>query len=445
IAPESALISQSKRLLADAYVGLGKFDLAETAAREALVVAEKINERVEIAGCYRVFALIDREKGNKQGCREWFKKACDIYTMIKSRYELAVTRYLAAKSGIYDDGERSAMLYLAREYFQSEDVHKFVEKIDRELNARPKVEIKNIKSDNHAPVFIAASPKMIKIVELAENVAQSDLNILLTGPTGAGKDQLAKYIHYCSGRKGEFVIVNAAAIPDSMVESELFGYRKGAFTGAERDNPGLMVEADGGTFYLNEIADAAKQLQVKLLEVIENKTIRPLGGITKRKVDIRIIAATNHDLEARMREGKFRPDLFHRLNVVPMALPPLSDRSKDIPLLTRHFLEKNKVDMSDANQKTINDFCRFLSNRNWPGNVRELMAFIDRLNVLAGGDIDLMLRLARDGSSTEREILLNILNETGWNRHETARILGISEGTVRNRIRQFDLKRGSSA
>ncbi|MEW5925599.1 MAG: hypothetical protein AB1746_16575, partial [Candidatus Zixiibacteriota bacterium] len=118
IAPQSALISQSKRLLADAYVGLGKFDLAETAAREALVVAEKINERVEIAGCYRVFALLDRKKGNKQGCREWLKKACDIYTMIKSRYELAVTRYLAAKSGIYDDGERSAMLYLAREYFQ---------------------------------------------------------------------------------------------------------------------------------------------------------------------------------------------------------------------------------------------------------------------------------------------------------------------------------------
>ncbi|MEW5925767.1 MAG: sigma-54 factor interaction domain-containing protein, partial [Candidatus Zixiibacteriota bacterium] len=216
--------------------------------------------------------------------------------MIKSRYELAVTRYLAAKSGIYDDGERSAMLYLAREYFQSEDVHKFVDKIDRELNARPKVEIRNKKTDNDAPVFIAASPKMKKIVELAENVAQSDLNILLTGPTGAGKDQLAKYIHYCSGRKGEFVTVNSAAIPDSMVESELFGYRKGAFTGADSNRMGLMLRSSGGTLYLNEIADATPECQAKLLEVIETKSVRPLGGDDRINVDLRIIAATNHDL-----------------------------------------------------------------------------------------------------------------------------------------------------
>ncbi|MEW5925096.1 MAG: sigma 54-interacting transcriptional regulator, partial [Candidatus Zixiibacteriota bacterium] len=366
--------------------------------------------------------------------------------MIKSRYELAVTRYLAAKSGIYDDGERSAMLYLAREYFQSEDVHKFVEKIDRELNARPKVEIRNKKTDNDAPVFIAASPKMKKIVELAENVAQSDLNILLTGPTGAGKDQLAKYIHYCSGRKGEFVTVNSAAIPDSMVESELFGYRKGAFTGAEWDNPGLMVEADGGTFYLNEIADAANQLQAKLLEVIENKTIRPLGGGAKKKINIRIIAATNHNLTKRIAENKFRLDLFHRLNVVPIDLPPLSERLEDIPVLVKHFLDHHHIDINiNGDSKRFDDFCRFLSMQIWTGNVRELRSRLDHLCITSGYNFERMLNIIALGNFGDKDKLQAVLDMAGGSRRKAASILGITEGGVRYRMKKYGIEPDESA
>jgi len=446
IAPESALISQSKRLLADAYIGLGKYDLAEETANEALNVAEKINERVEIAASYRVFALAELSRGNKEKSRNLFMKAMEIFSLIQSRYELAVTRYQAAKSGCYDNGERDAMLYLARGFFESEDVHKFVKKIDKELASRPKFKINRNPEDKNCPVFITADPKMKKLVELAENVARSDMTILLTGPTGAGKDQLAKYIHYCSGRKGEFVTVNSAAIPDSMVESELFGFRKGAFTGAERNNPGLMAGADGGTFYLNEIADATPEFQAKLLEVIETKTIRPLGGGAKKKVDIRIIAATNHNLEQRMREGKFRLDLYHRLNMAPIHLPALSERPKDIPVLVKHFLCANGFDLrNDGNPEQLDRLCQYLSSQCWTGNVRELKGYIDRLCLLADGDLGRMSEIAGEGNLTEREILLKILNETGWNRHETARILGISEGTVRNRIKQFNLQDDSIA
>jgi len=441
IAPESALISQSKRLLADAHIGLGNYNLAEETAGEALIVAEKINERVEIAGCYRVFARVERHRGNKEKALEWYQKAMEIFALIQSRYELAVTRYLAAESDCCDNGGRNAMLYLARAYFESEDVRDYVVKIDKVLASKPKIKINRNPQDNNCPDFIAADTKMKKIVDMAENVAQSDMTILLTGPTGSGKDQLAKYIHYCSGRKGEFVTVNSAAIPDSMVESELFGYRKGAFTGAERDNPGLMAEADRGTFYLNEIADATPEFQAKLLEVIENKTIRSLGGGAKIKIDIRIIAATNHNLESRMRDGKFRPDLFHRLNVIPIELPGLSDRLADIPSLVRHFLTGRLTIAKRGEQHNkFDEFCHILVTRVWDGTVRELKGYIDRLYLQADGDLDRMSEMARADRLTEREILLKTLEETNWNRHEAARILDISEGTVRNRIKQYDLK-----
>ncbi|MBW1959402.1 MAG: sigma 54-interacting transcriptional regulator [Deltaproteobacteria bacterium] len=441
IAPESALISQSKRLLADAYFGLGKFDLAEKTVGEALIVAEKINERVEIAACYRVFARVEHQRGDKEKALELYKKAMEIFAVIQSRYELAVTRYLAAESDCYDNGERDAMLYLARAYFESEDVHKYVEKIDKVLASRPKIKINRNPNYNDCPVFIATDPKMEKVVDMAEHIARSDMTVLLTGPTGSGKDQLAKFIHYCSGRKGRFVTVNSAAIPDSMIESELFGFRKGAFTGAERDNQGLMTEADGGTFYLNEIADATPEFQAKLLEVIENKTIRPLGGGIRRKIDIRIIAATNHDLEARMREGKFRPDLFHRLNVIPIELPGLCDRLADIPALARHFLSGRLTIAKRGEQRNkFDELCHILANRVWDGNIRELKGYIDRLYLLADGDIGRMSEMARNGHPTEREMLLKTLQETNWNRLKAARILGVSEGTIRNHIKKFDLE-----
>lgn len=440
VAPESALISQTKRLLADAYIEQKKFALAEKTAAEALAVAEKISERAEIGACYRVFARVAQNRGNRSEARQLYKKAADLFSMINSRYELAVTRYLEAVSGLYDNGERAALLYLAREYFRSEEIRHYIGKTDDELAGLRRLEIRVPPVSANVPVFIAVDKRMKEIVRLAENVAQSDMTIFLTGPTGSGKDQLALYIHSCSGRRGKFVTVNCAAIPGSMVEAELFGYMKGAFTDAHQTRVGLIEEADGGTFYLNEISDATPEFQAKLLEVIETKTIRRLGGNRKKSVDIRIIAASNRDLKRRLHDGTFRLDLYHRLNELPIALLPLSARPDDTRALFFHFLSRCGFDFDrDADSRSIDHICDLLAQRDWPGNVRELRAEVNRMYLLSRGDIRKMCELAKTGKLTEREMLVETLEETDWNRSATARILGISEGTVRNKIKKYNL------
>ncbi|MCK4460196.1 MAG: sigma 54-interacting transcriptional regulator, partial [candidate division Zixibacteria bacterium] len=251
IAPESALISQNKRLFGDLYIAAEKYDLAEQYATEALVVAEKINERVEIAACWRIFAQVAQHRGEDAKAREWYDKAIDLFNLIGSRYELAVARYLAAASGLYNKSERTAMLYMAREYFEAEGVTPYLAKVEAQLSRQPS-SIKVDKSSDSCPNIITVNDEMKKLLNLAEHVAPSEMTVFLTGDTGTGKDLLARYIHFCSGRKGEFVTVNAAAIPNPMIEAELFGHTKGAFTSADRDRPGLLEQADNGTFYLNE-------------------------------------------------------------------------------------------------------------------------------------------------------------------------------------------------
>jgi len=444
IAPESALISQIKRLLGDLYFATGKQTKAAEYARQALAVAEKINERVEIAACYRIFAQLDCLKNKKKQAKEWFKKALDLFNLIESRYELAVTRYLAAKSGLYDQGERTALLYLAKEYFESEKIKHYIDRVQRELSAEYKAPRTGSAAQvaGGSPIFIAGNPVMKKILSLAENVASSDMSVLLTGETGTGKDLVATYIHHHSGRKGEFVTVNSAAIPTSMVESELFGYAKGAFTGADKDKAGLFEMADSGTFYLNEVADATPEFQAKLLEVLETRQIRRLGETKRRQVGFRLIAATNHDLNQRMRDGRFRCDLYHRLNEIPIHLPPLANRTDDIGALVSHFLREMGLDVNRKEfQETLKRLSMILEQRSWPGNVRELLAHVKFLRMASGGAPSSMIDLALgDGSREESDKLVDLLNLTGWNRSTAAMILGVTEGTIRSRIRKYGLK-----
>jgi DNA-binding NtrC family response regulator len=442
IAPKSALISQIKRRLGDAYLGLKKYDKAKKFADEAMVVAKNINERIEIAACHRVYAQLDVIDNNNSLAREWFGKAIDLFAMISSRYELAATRYMAASSGLYHNGERQALLYLAREYFESEEVRHYVEKVDREIErvrALPMPRPAAPESDE--PTIIGGSRNMKRIIDLARHVALSDMNVLLTGATGTGKDLLARFIHYHSGRTGNFVSVNSAAIPDSMIESELFGYKKGAYTGADKATTGLIEEADGGTFYLNEIADASPELQAKLLDVIETRNVRRLGGRNPKQIDFRIIAATNHDLEKMMRDGKFRPDLYHRLNQIPLVLPPLSDRLDDIPALLEHFLALANIKLDGGSDSAdITRLADLLSQRQWPGNVRQFEAEVNRLTLTSKGDLARMIRSASEYTLlSERDELLAVLEECNWNRREVARRLGVSEGAIRKRISKYNI------
>jgi len=284
---------------------------------------------------------------------------------------------------------------------------------------------------------------MKRAVTMAKTAAKSGLNILLTGDTGTGKDLLARYIHHHSGREGEFVPINAAAIPDEMVESELFGHVKGAFTGANHDKQGLFEAANDGTFYLNEIGDSTPQFQAKLLEVLETFEIRRLGETKRRQVSFNLISATNHDLFERLREGRFRSDLYHRLKEMLISLPPLAERIVDIPALVGYFLsELMDSEKIQSGSEYLDKFSRVLAKRMWPGNVRELRAAVKNLWVVSEGDPERMVKLALNYEPESlRDELLIILRETNWNRREVARRLGVSETTVRNWIRKYDIPR----
>jgi DNA-binding NtrC family response regulator/tetratricopeptide (TPR) repeat protein len=445
IAPDSTLVSQIKRLFGDLYVATGKFDLAFKYASEGLAVAEKINERLEIAACQRIFAQVEVHRGHASKARDWFTKSIDLFNLISARYELAVTRCLAATSGLYQEGERTALLFLAKEYFESESVTPYIEKVTSELgkaqrtamsrSARPIIRGKPV-------TIITVNTVMRKIIDMATHVAQSDMTVLLTGATGTGKDLLARYIHEQSGRTGEFVPVNTAAIPLTMIESELFGYRKGCFTGADRDRPGLIEQAHEGTLYLNELADAPLELQAKLLEVLEWRTVRRLGENNARPVDFRLIAATNQDMQRLMQDRLFRPDLFHRLNEIPIELPPLDVRKDDIPALTEHFLGSLGLDLSvNGNTEDLARLGTALAQRSWPGNVRQLQMVVRNLWAASSGDLDFMLRLVTELSdhTEEADELGAVLAEAGGNKSEAARRLGISESTLRYRLKRKDV------
>ncbi|MCP4570330.1 MAG: hypothetical protein GY841_22340, partial [FCB group bacterium] len=222
IAPKSDLVSQIKRRMADAYFGLKDYTNARKLSAEAMKVSEHLNERVEIAACHRVDAQLEVVAGNDDTARSLFKRAINLFAMIESNYDLAVTRHIAATSGLYHNGERQALLYLARVYFVSEEVTHYVTKIDSALHS---TKMPKAVKHNNSQAFIAESPRMKKIVEMADMIAPSQMSILLTGDTGTGKDHLAKYIHDVSGMTGEFVSINISAIPNDMIEAELFGHR----------------------------------------------------------------------------------------------------------------------------------------------------------------------------------------------------------------------------
>ena len=307
--------------------------------------------------------------------------------------------------------------------------------------------------------IVAESYAMKQVVDIAIRVAGSSSTVLITGESGTGKELIARLIHEKSQRKnGPFVAVNLAAIPESLIESELFGYEKGAFTGADREKPGLIERAHGGTLFLDEIGELPLPLQVKLLRVIEEKEIQRLGGLKPKKVDFRLLTATNRDLEEMVKAGTFRDDLFYRINVIHIHIPALRERKEDIPYLLEHFL---KI-YSAREAKKIKGFTReayeLLLRYHYPGNVRELENIVERAVVLSQGEyitteeLPLSLRkeifpqeqefLSLDEriEAIERSIILEALKRNNWVKTRAARELGISERVLRYRIRKFGIQ-----
>jgi DNA-binding NtrC family response regulator len=313
-------------------------------------------------------------------------------------------------------------------------------------------------------MMIGESPAMQHLNESIAAVAATDYTVLIRGESGTGKELAARSIHQPSKRAGRPLLsVNCPAIPEQLLESELFGHVKGAFTGADRNRKGLFETADNSTLLMDEIGDVSPGIQAKLLRVLQEKEIRPVGSSEKKKVDVRILATTNQNLEAKIRAGSFREDLFYRLNVLTLTLPPLRDRRQDIPLLVRHFTALTCREMRLAQQEISADALAYLSTRSWPGNVRELLNFVRRMVVFSGGQpvsLPLVKLVEKGGLANGRaggEIIsykeakarvmddftsgyVNaILRKTGGNISEAARLSGLERVSLQKIIRRLDI------
>ena len=312
--------------------------------------------------------------------------------------------------------------------------------------------------------IVTSNSEMHKIFNLIERVAKTSSTVLILGESGTGKELIARAIHETSGAKGHFVPVNCGAIPDNLLESELFGHEKGAFTGAIASKPGRFLLADGGTIFLDEIGEMSPHLQVKLLRVLQDKVVEPVGGTKSRPINVRIVAATNVDLAELVREKKFRDDLYYRLQVVPVQLPALRERSGDIPVLANYFAKRFAEQQRTTPIVFSDEAMQALLRHSWPGNVRELENIIERLSILVDSKAvyatDLPSSITEKGAHLEviqtclpeegvdfnriveqfeNSLILQALERTKWNKKAAAQLLCLNRTTLVEKIKKKGL------
>jgi DNA-binding NtrC family response regulator len=324
---------------------------------------------------------------------------------------------------------------------------------------------RQLQGDNSFDKFIGNSEVVVKLKKLAQRVAGSDSTVLIRGESGTGKDLVAKAIHHHSPRSaGPFVTINCAALPETLLEAELFGHRKGSFTGAFRDKDGLFKAAAGGTFFLDEVGNTSLSIQVKLLRVLEEKRITPVGDTKPIDVDVRLIAATNADLEEEVKASRFRADLFYRLNVIPIHIPPLRERIDDIPLLVDYFIGKFGARSNSNVRKISSAAMKLLTTYPWPGNVRELENTIERAILLNRTDsLDVQdfpekltkaepVTLVKESAPEtptlefiEKAYIQYVMSQTHGKKSEAAKLLGIDSSTLYRKLERYQLKEFSSS
>lgn len=307
--------------------------------------------------------------------------------------------------------------------------------------------------------IVGKSPEMLKVFDMIQKVSATDSTVLITGKSGTGKELVARAVHFNSKRSGKpFIAVNAGAIPETLIESELFGHRKGSFTGAVADKVGYFKAADGGTMLLDEISDMPMHLQVKLLRALEQKEITPVGMSTSIPVDVRMLASTNRDLEKEVEGGRFRQDLYYRLNVVEIHLPSLTERKADIPLLIDHFVSKYKREMRKDIKGVRNEVMRVLMQHEWKGEIRELENIIERAAIFCDSElvtledlpeflrVEAPVTLQGDVASLktalsdyEKQYIITILRKNNMDKEQTAKELHISLPTLYRRLQEFGI------
>ncbi len=364
----------------------------------------------------------------------------DCSVILMSARGTMETVMAATRNGAFD--------YLAKPF----ELDTLLEAVRRALNAREPGDDEAEAEELPESEMVGSSAGMVEIYKTVSRVAPTDATVIIEGETGTGKELIARMIHRFSNRSAHpFVPVDCAAIPAALLESELFGSIKGAFTGAERDRVGVFEAANKGTVFLDEIGDIDAAFQVKLLRFLQEREIRPVGSSREKKVDVRVVAATNRDLQKMVEEGKFREDLWFRLNVVRLTLPPLRERRGDVALLTHYFLNKyngrynRDVRLTESGLKTLKDFT-------WPGNVRQLQHLVERLTILAPNDRidaeavqDAISAMDPGGAAgetlaeTESDQIRRVLAATGGNKSRAAAILGIERKTLYRKLERMKL------
>jgi DNA-binding NtrC family response regulator len=356
----------------------------------------------------------------------------------------------AMKMGAYD--------YITKPFKMEELVLTIQKALEHRLLKKEIIRLKKeVEARYHFHHLIGKSPSMQNIFSLIERISESSSNVLITGESGTGKELVARATHYNGNRKeGPFIALNCAAIPETLLESELFGYKKGAFTDAKSDKKGLIFEAKEGTLFMDEITEMPPTLQAKLLRVIEEREVRPLGDTVSYPFDVRIISTTNQDIQALIREGRFREDLYYRLKVIDIEIPPLRERREDIPLLIQHFIAKLGKDSKKKVSGVSEDALRILLNYSWPGNIRELENVIQRAITLGqhemvlpedlpplmtreteGDALEKALKMRYTVDQLEKEYIKRVLIEAGGNKSKAAEFLGLDRKTLYRKLREI--------
>jgi len=408
------------------------------------------------------FVLCDLKMPNMGGM-EFLKTARDhlaaTTVIMMSAYGTIDSAIEAMKQGAYD--------YISKP-FKTDEVYLALKKAEeRESLKREnfwlKEQIRSIQESYTFANMVGKSKPMQAVFKMSAKAAQYDTTVLISGESGTGKELIARGIHYEGGRAQKpFIPVNCGGIPESLLESEFFGHKKGAFTGADRNKKGLFEEADGGTIFLDEIGELPLNLQVKFLRVLQESEIRPVGDSSTRTVDVRVIAATAKNLDEEARDGAFRQDLFYRLNVFPITLPPLRERTEDIPLLSRHFLNRYNQNLGKEIEGISSEAMSIMLRHPWPGNVRELENVIERAVILtdekiipvenvpitaqAATECDTLSNDVIEGFSLkeaqkclEKQLIIKALTATRGNRTKATRLLEISHPSLLSKIKAYNI------
>lgn len=482
---DSGLVARAQRHLALAALSSGKTELATRMLNDATRSFAAIGNKAELGALAALRARLAQKAGDAAAARTYFSEGMDLLHQSSNQLELIDLLEQVGQSKLF--GERESMLYLFRveEFMARNRLTTRLEQIG-ELIARPAAATSAAQLSlviDHQPDasdYPTTIPAIRAFMQQLRSIGSRDLPVLLTGETGVGKDRMARYYHAQVRPDGPFVAINCASIPETLLESELFGYRKGAFSGADQSRDGLLLAAHRGVLFLDEIGDMPLGLQAKLLGVLERRRFIPLGSTTEVELDIRLVAATNQPLQQLVREGRFRSDLYYRLDGISFHLPPLRERRDDLPLLIALFMQRHGLLAAGASPSA--SLVNQLAAYDWPGNIRQLENKIKQMaltsSMVVEGDLQelgrsLLEPLQRDHERSvqvasvdaalpagelhsfdrslferveelERKLLTEALSATHGNKSEAARLLGVHEATVRMKIKRYGLLAGGA-